>query len=418
MKNIFINRNIFLICIGGFISSIGDNLYNIGLTLSMYSMSGSVTAVAGMWLVRALIRIPGQFFSGIIVDKYNRKKIMVYVNFFSGIICMLLIFVNSSNYFLAYIIIFILQATSDLDNSSGMAMIPEIVEKKDLGAVNSIFSLVSTITLFIAPAIGGLVYIKYGVSILYILNSLSFIFGGIMYAMIDYRPEVADNTQKEHKFMLIQFAKEGYKTVLQKKAVLIIIISTSTFAILGRLYEIYKIYIAEQIFSIGSVGIVYFSYAMAVGSLMAPFIIKSITKNEKNSFNYLVITSILTGVGFMIFGISQKSILLCFAVLIIGVFQTCMTVLINTIIQKEIENQYLGRVFSFYKIVTMISAIFGILIASPMLEFIGTKTTLLIFSSIGILSVLIAYIVNQNLGSRHNYKQENAKYLNSNKAEN
>lgn len=406
MKTFFINRNIFLICLGSLISSIGDNLYNIGLTLSMYAMSGSVTAVAGMWLVRALIRIPAQFFSGIIVDRYNRKKIMVFINLFSGAICSLLIFVNSSNYYLAYIIIFILQATSDLDNSAGMAMIPEIVEQKDLGAVNSIFSLVSTITFFIAPAIGGLVYVNYGVGVLYILNALSFVFGGIMYSMLDYSIETDKNDVKEHKFMLFKFAKEGYEAVLLKKSVLIIFISTSAFAILGRLYEIYKIYIAEQIFEIGSIGIVYFSYAMAIGSLIAPFVIKYITKKDKNNIKTWAVVSILTSIGFMIFGISQKSMIICFGVFIIGLFQTCMTVLINTIVQKEIENQYLGRVFSFYKILTIVSAIIGILIAPPLLGMIGSKVTVLIFSIVGIVSIVIALVMNQNFAKNTECRQK------------
>lgn len=397
MKTVFINRNIFLICLGGLVSSIGDNLYNIGLTLSMYAMSGSVAAVAGMWLVRALIRIPAQFFCGIIVDCYNRKKIMVGVNLFSGLICSLLIFVNENNYYLAYIIIFILQGTSDLDNSAGMAMLPEIVEQKNLGAVNSMFSLVSTITLFIAPALGGLVYVNYGVAILYMLNAFSFVFGGVMYAMLDYPMETNTKDVKEHHFILFQFAKEGYEVVLLKKSVLIIFISTSAFAILGRFYEIYKIYIAEQIFEIGAVGIVYFSYAMAFGSLIAPFLIKYIGKKDKNNIKTWAAVSIMTGIGFMIFGISKKSLIICFGVFIIGLFQTCMSVLINTIVQKEIESQYLGRVFSFYKILTILSAIVGILIAPPLLNWIGSQVAVVVVSIVGIGSIFIALALSQNL---------------------
>lgn len=403
MKKFFINRNIFLLCIGSFISSIGDNLYNIGLTLAMYSMSGSVKAVAGMWLIRALVRIPGQFISGIVVDKFNRKNIMSQINIFSGVICFLLIFVNDSNMYLAYIIIFILQATSDIDNSAAMAIIPEIVEKDELTDVNNLFSIISTITLFLAPAIGGFAYMRYGAAILYILNAISFLFGGIMYSMISYSP-VAREVRGEHKFTLFKFAIDGYRTVLDKKAVLIIILSMGIFAILGRLYEIYKIYIADHIFEVGSVGIVYFSYAMAFGSLLAPLLIKYLTKKNVNNTTFLTVVSIMTSVGFLMFGMSREYIIACSAVFVIGLFQSCMSVFINCIIQREIESQYLGRVFSFYRITTMFSAIFGILVAPYLLDLVGASIPLAFFSIVGMMIVTVFYIMNKRITKVENTK--------------
>lgn len=396
MKKLFVNKNVVLICLGSFISSIGDNLYNIGLTLSLYALSGSVFAVAGMWLIRALIRIPGQFFSGIIADKFNRKKVSVLINLLSGIICFMFVFVNNENMFLAYIIIFLLQATSDVDNAASMAMIPEIVEKEALTSVNSLFSLIGTITLFISPALAGIIYMKYGVLTLYVLNSVSFILGGALFSMIKYSPSNKSNQKKEHKFTLFKFAKEGFEVTITNKLICTIIASMMIFAILGRFYEIYKVVIADRILYIGSVGIVYFSYAMALGSLIAPLLIKFLKHKACSDSKSLMLVSLLTGLGFMLFGVSSNVLIACFAVLIIGLFQTGMSVYINSIIQREVENQYLGRVFSLYKIATMLSAIIGILLAPSLLDWIGSKYAFGIFSMIGILSIGFMFIISKN----------------------
>lgn len=406
MKKLFINRNVFLILIGSLISSIGDNLYNIGLTLSMYALSGSVSAVAGMWLVRALIRIPGQFFSGIIADKFNRKRIIVWINLLSGIICFMFVFVNNRNMIFAYIIIFLLQATSDVDSAAGMAMLPEIVDKKDLTDVNSLFSLISTITLFISPALAGIIYVKYGVLTLYVLNSASFILGSVMFSMIKYKDSKGLDDKVEHKFTLFKFAKEGYDVSITNKFICTTISVMMIFAVLGRFYEIYKVYIADKILNVGSIGIVYFNYAMAFGSMIAPALIKFLKYKDSSNKKSLLLVSLLTGLGFMFFGISSNIFIVCSAVFIIGLFQTGMSVFINSILQGEVENQYLGRVFSFYKIATMFSAIFGIIIAPSLLNIIGTKYALVIFSFIGMLSVGFTYLSGNRANKKSNINTE------------
>lgn len=53
-------RDLRLLCFITLVSSIGDSLYSLAITLAVYQASGSVAGVAGMWLIRALVRIPAQ----------------------------------------------------------------------------------------------------------------------------------------------------------------------------------------------------------------------------------------------------------------------------------------------------------------------------------------------------------------------
>lgn len=68
------NKNFLSLAIGSFISTIGDHLYNFALTIWLYEISNSIGSVAGMWFARAFFRIPIQYISGTIVDRYNKKK--------------------------------------------------------------------------------------------------------------------------------------------------------------------------------------------------------------------------------------------------------------------------------------------------------------------------------------------------------
>lgn len=56
------------------ISSLGDSLYSLAITLSVYKITGSIIGVALMWLIMALIRIPCQFMAGIVIDYFDKKR--------------------------------------------------------------------------------------------------------------------------------------------------------------------------------------------------------------------------------------------------------------------------------------------------------------------------------------------------------
>ena len=105
------------------ISSFGDSLYALAVTLSVYQMSGSIAGVAGMWMIRVLVRIPCQFVSRVIIDRFNRKKISIYVYLLSAALMLTFALTDGKYMMLAYILIFILQGTSDVDNMAQMALI-------------------------------------------------------------------------------------------------------------------------------------------------------------------------------------------------------------------------------------------------------------------------------------------------------
>jgi len=130
-KDLLKNKNFTLLSIGGFISSIGDYLYNIGVTVYIYSLTKSVGAVALMWLSRGVLRIPMLYLSGLIADSYNKKRVIMVTNLVSVIFAFLFIFINEQRLWLVYILSFILQSLNDIDVSSETAILPELVSKEE-----------------------------------------------------------------------------------------------------------------------------------------------------------------------------------------------------------------------------------------------------------------------------------------------
>lgn len=386
-KNLWRNKNFILLALGGFISSIGDYFYSIAITVSLYSMTQSIGAIAVMWLSRGIFRIPVQYFSGIITDYFNKKTIIIVTNALSVIIAYCFVFVNSSNLWLCFILAFLLQSINDIDVSAENAILPEVVEEKDLKYANSIFSLIQSVGIFLSPALAGIVYKYHGDKILFIVNAISFFIATIVFLFIKYQWK--SKNRDKISFSSVELFKsgiEGYKILKEYLDVRILFIIMTSYAILGRFFETYKVVVADSLLNINADGIIYFQYAMGIGGLLVPLLIKKLSNYKKISI--YILSSICMSICFVIFGFSHNFMITFITLIILGGMSSIQGIFTNTIIQESIPKQYMGRVFSANKIILTFFAIIGLVIATPLYNLLGVGSSFLIMGIVSIVVIL------------------------------
>lgn len=397
-KNLIKNRNFTLLAAGGFISTIGDYLYNIGITIYLYSMTKSVSSVALMWLSRAVLRIPFLYLSGIISDNYNRKKIITFTNLISAVIALLFIYAGADKLWLIYLLAFLLQSLNDIDVNSETAILPELVSKEELFWSNSVFSFLQSTSVFLSPAIGGILYKLYGADILFIINSLSFLISGILFAYIKYDYLKKDGFIKNDR--IIKSSMEGCKILIKYRDVKTVFIIMSVFAVIGRFYETYKVAVSDLLLNMKPEGIIYFDYALAIGGLTIPAAVKLL--HSLNPIKIFAASAVISSILFTLFGYSHNIILTFIILIILGAAENINEIYSHTIIQNSIPNEYLGRVFSFYKILLTLFAIIGLLISAPLYNLIGTGNS---FLSVLVIMIIICafqskYWIKENFSAR------------------
>jgi MFS family permease len=380
-KKLFKNRNFVLLTIGGFISSVGDYLYNIGVTVYLYSITNSIGAVALMWLSRGILRIPMLYLSGIIADSCNKKRVIFITNFVSVLFAFLFIFASGQRLWLVYILAFSLQSLNDIDVSSEAAILPQLVSKEELSYSNSVFSFLESTGVFLSPAIGGILYKLYGSRILFIINAISFLIASMMFLFIKYSFNKPAKIEK--RTGIVKSGIEGYRVLLKSPAIKTVFFISSVIAIIGRFYETYKVAVADVLLNLNPEGIVYFDYALAIGGLAVPLIIKALSR--RNHVLIFILATMITGAGYIVFGFSHSFIITFATLVILGLTQNMQGIYSRTIIQNSIPKEFIGRVFSFYKILLTIFAILGLLIVTPLYKLVGIGYSFLIFSAILIL---------------------------------
>ncbi|MPM92849.1 hypothetical protein SDC9_139985 [bioreactor metagenome] len=240
-------------------------------------------------------------------------------------------------------------------------------------------------SVFLSPAIGGILYKLYGSNILFIINAISFLIAGVLFSLIKYNFIKSDKESRNTG--IIKSGIEGYKIFSTYSSVKTVFVIMSIFAVLGRFYETYKVAVSDVLLNLNPEGIIYFSYATALGGILVPLVVKALSK--KNHVKLLTLSTLIIAIGYIIFGYS-KSFIITFGILIIlGLAQNLQGIYSSTIIQNLIPKDYIGRVFSFYKILLTFFAILGLLIATPLYNLIGIGNA---FSSISLLLIILCIL--------------------------
>lgn len=142
-RRLFSNRGFRSLWTAQTISGVGDWLL-VGLLINIVTdrSNGSATAVAGIMVAKI---IPSLLFSsviGAIVDRFDRRRLMIACDLVSGALCLALIGTNAmpDNIGLAiiYTVTFLMEIFSLLFLPAKNALIPRLVDERDLAAANGL----------------------------------------------------------------------------------------------------------------------------------------------------------------------------------------------------------------------------------------------------------------------------------------
>lgn len=141
-----LNNNFWLLWQGQFVSVFGDAVYDIALSFFVLELTGS-TAVMGT--IMAFVTIPRVVmgpFSGVVVDNYDRKKLIVLADVIRGV-CVLLIAYGAAKGFLKVWMIIgiaiIFGICTSIFNPAIESVFPDIVAEEKMIKYNSVYQMAS-----------------------------------------------------------------------------------------------------------------------------------------------------------------------------------------------------------------------------------------------------------------------------------
>ncbi|AZR72461.1 hypothetical protein BBF96_03130 [Anoxybacter fermentans] len=147
------------------------DLFDSGLALGILMMFATLPGV-----------IFGPF-SGVLVDRVNRKKLIIIMDFVRGIIILVLtqlLLLDRLLYLNLLIGTFLMSICSTIFNPAISALISNLVDDENLSKANSLENLSRNLTGILGAALGGLLLGFYGVAGIFFLNGISFLLSAIL----------------------------------------------------------------------------------------------------------------------------------------------------------------------------------------------------------------------------------------------
>jgi MFS family permease len=402
MLNVLRQRNVALLWVAGLISLTGDWVLSIGLPIYVYQLSGSTLATSMMFAARIVPRLLLGSLAGVFVDRWSRKRTMVIVDVLLAIGLLPLFAVRSIEWlWVVYLIAFVQSCLSQFFGPAENALLPQLVEEQDLLPANALNSLNNNLARLIGPSIGGLVAAWGGLPAIAAVDAVSFLASALLIGLL--RVSEPRRTQAEARLPWRSVWDElvaGLRVVRHSRALTTIF---GLLAITGLGEGVFGVLIVAFVSTVlggGALELGWLMAAQAVGGLFGGLFVGMVARR--------VPTVRLVGLGSIAFGLIDLAIFNYPALqlsfmpaiwigialfVLVGIPGVWTQSAIQTLIQSNVPDGFLGRVFGALGTTMGVLGLAGTLIAGIAGDRLGIVPVLNIQGAGYVLAGLLALVL-------------------------
>lgn len=326
-----------------FISQVGNRLYLMALAWYFVANLNNNSGLFLLFIISSLPSLLLGLFAGPLVERWNKKKIIIWCDIFSGILTGLLAFLvyfDDANSILIYIICFLLNTLNLFFSPSVNSMLPTILKSDQLHKGMSYMKMITFLGQILGAAIGGVLVGFFGVWITILINSISFFISAFGELFIKYSEEIKTTIHNYKKDMIsgINYVR---KDPLIKR-VLTISIGTNLF--IPVIIVFLPIIIKEEM----GLDALHYGFAdamMPIGAVLMAVLLSRVQKRIE-PLKVLAIGILCCALCYLSISTFQNYVLILAVMLIYGACTNYINIQIVTYFLLNVEPSFRGRFFS------------------------------------------------------------------------
>ena len=353
-------KNILCLVSSKGISKIGDIMFDFANNTFLASINPtSLSLVAIYQSLESVIGVLFNLFGGVIADSFKRKKIIIITNILCGVACIVLSFISQEQWMVYAIVItnVVLAFMSAFSGPSYKAFTKEIVKKDSISKLNSLLETTSTVIKVTVPMVAIFLYNILGIHGVLLLDGFSFLIAALLIFFIVPVNEEVVTKEKMTISGVFNDLKIGFKYVYSHKAIFIIIVLAALINFFLAAYNLLLPY-SNQMFGEISSGL-YGTFLTAeaiggfIGAILSGFVNKSLS--SKRLMLFLACSGLMLMLATPLYLMFHNVIILAFSPALFSLFQSIFNIQFFSIVQRDVDNEFLGRVFG---IIFMVAILF------------------------------------------------------------
>ena len=334
----------------------------------LLDLTGSATAVAWMMIVQYLpVALVGPA-AGVVVDRVNRRRLMIAADLFRGVVIFGLLLVRRADQvWIAYVVMACTMAASGFFEPARTATIPNVTSAEELLPANAVSSATWSAMLALGASVGGLATAVFGRDVAFVLNALSFFCSAYFIGRTRY-DATPPHRDPRHGFKAIVGLTDlvdGLRYVREQKHVAALMCVKAGWGLAGGVLLLLTVF-GQRVFPVGAgaaagIGILY--GARGVGAGIGPIALRWILGQDAKTLRRTIGPAFFMVGGFYVaLSVAPTLPIAALAVLLAHFGGSVLWVFSTVLLQMEVPDQFRGRVFAaelaFVTLVTSLSSYF------------------------------------------------------------
>ena len=323
--------------LSGLISYFGSMFTYVALPFQVKELTGSYLAVGLIGLVEIIPLVVFGLYGGVLADHMDRKR-MIWVTEFAALFLSTILLINSllpsPKLAVIYIVAALFSAVDGLQRPSADAILPRLVEHKDLPAASALMSLRWQVGMVTGPALAGVLISIAGVSAGFILDILTYFLALFILLKVKSVPPMKESEKPSFSSLVA-----GVKYATSRKDLMgtyLVDLAAMFFAMPTALFPFW----AEQVGAPWALGLFY--AAGTIGSILVTLTsgwVKSYTKHGRAIF----LAALGWGVAITLAGVSNNLFLILLFLILAGASDMVSALFRSTLWNQSIPDEFRGR---------------------------------------------------------------------------
>ena len=323
--------------LSGLISYFGSMFTYVALPFQVKELTGSYLAVGLIGLVEIIPLVIFGLYGGVLADHMDRKR-MIWMTEFTALFLSTILLINSllpsPKLAVIYIVAALFSAVDGLQRPSADAILPRLVEHKDLPAASALMSLRWQIGMVTGPALAGVLISIAGVSAGFILDILTYFLALAILIRVKNVPPMKESEKPSFSSLVA-----GVKYATSRKDLMgtyLVDLAAMFFAMPTALFPFW----AEQVGAPWALGLFY--AAGTIGSILVTLTsgwVKTYTKHGRAIF----LAALGWGVAITLAGVSNNLFLILLFLILAGASDMVSALFRSTLWNQSIPDEFRGR---------------------------------------------------------------------------
>lgn len=363
---------------GQIISLFGSSLVEFAIIwyITLTTKSGAMMMIATLcgFLPQLLISI----FAGVLADRYPRKRLILLADAgiaMATLILAILFLAGFRETGLLFVILVVRSMGTGIQTPSVSAIIPQLVPKENLLKINGIYESGNSLILLISPVLSGVLLTVSSLEYVFFIDVGTAAVAIAILLSLKIRPHYKATQKSTTGYF--QDLTDGLKYIRAHALIKMILIFYAVFFFLIVPVAILTPLMVTRSFGPEVWRLTANEMAFFAGSLLGGILV-SVRGGGKNHFSTIVASCIAFGVLNALMGLAPSFFLYLIFMFLSGILVPYFSTAITVILQKKVEQQMQGRVFSFLQLVTTAVMPLGMMVFGPASDLVSIEILLII----------------------------------------